>query len=98
MPQKYQIVENYWQNHARLDIKNAASKLDQPCLFIHGSEDETVSMESVKNLANLNSSGQYYIIQGAGHAFGGKHPYHESELPEHSIELVETTINWFKQH
>lgn len=97
MPQEYQIVEDYWDNQDRLNIKNAVSNLNVPCLFVHGSSDETVKLDSLENLLNVSNSGTSHIIEGANHVFGGKHPYTDKTLPVHSEELVDTSISWINK-
>jgi hypothetical protein len=39
------------------------------------------------------------IIEGADHVFGGKHPFPEDEdLPKHSQELVDLTIEFLRKY
>lgn len=97
MPQGYQIVENYYQNQSRLNIKNAAESLVQDCLIVHGSNDETVKIDCAESLAKTIPSNHLHIIEGSNHVFGGKHPFNDTELPEHSRELVNVTISFLKE-
>ncbi|MEL7001150.1 MAG: dienelactone hydrolase family protein [Bacteroidota bacterium] len=94
MPQYYSLVDDYEKNFERLNIHRVVGKLQVPALFIHGSNDETVDVSSARRLEEVSSTGRACIIEGASHTFGGRHPYPGFELPEHSIELADISINW----
>ena len=94
MPLNYQMVEDFEANRQRLSIPDQLKVLDKPFLAIHGSNDETVPVGSLKLLKSFNSNIETYIIEGAAHTFGGKHPWEEKELPIHSQELVDQSIKF----
>lgn len=96
MPMYYSFVEDLMNNKERLDILSNAAKLNIPALIVHGSEDEAVSVSDARLLNEAISNCKLHIVEGAGHTFGGKHPWHEKELSAHSKEFVETTISFLK--
>jgi len=98
MPMKYSIVEDYYANKEILNIEGAVKSLDKPILHIHGSEDPTVKLEEAKDLDSWNDKSELHIIEGADHVFGGKHPFEEKELPNHSQELLNKTLSFLKNN
>lgn len=97
MPMDYQIVENFLENRKRLQVPEAVKNLQIPMLSIHGTGDPTVPVESVKEIGSWNSSVKIEIIDGAGHTFGGGHPFEGTELPTDLEKVVELTVNFFKK-
>ncbi|WP_157494094.1 alpha/beta hydrolase family protein [Fulvivirga imtechensis] len=96
MPVKYQIVEDLKSNHERLHISNAVKVLQIPFLIVHGSQDETVGVQSASYLHKLNPQSELLIIDGANHVLGGAHPYYQSILPDHTQTALKQTLNFFK--
>jgi len=95
MPMKYQIVENYYQNRARLDVPSAVKDLKIPFLAFHGTADETVPAEHGREIKSWNSKVKLVMLEGASHTFGGAHPWEEYALPEHSRIMVRKVRNFF---
>ncbi|OFY83813.1 MAG: hypothetical protein A3F72_07360 [Bacteroidetes bacterium RIFCSPLOWO2_12_FULL_35_15] len=93
MPLYYQFYENLLKNIKRLDIIEAAKKVINPFLIIHGTKDEAVSFEEAKELHNWCKHSELVLIEGAGHTFGAKHPF-EGILPTHSEIAVGKTIDF----
>jgi pimeloyl-ACP methyl ester carboxylesterase len=96
MPIKYDFVEDLLANKNYLSILNAVNEISIPQLIIHGTKDEAVSVNAALNLKRANQKAEIYLIDGAGHTFGGKHPFLENELPIHSKELIDKTISFLK--
>ena len=96
MPQLYNFVEDLYRNQEMLNIHRQISDLPIPQLIVHGTADETVSQNDAKKMAEWNNKAELALIKGAGHTFGGKHPYNESELPIYTKEALEATLNFFK--
>lgn len=96
MPLNYQIVEDFESNTDRFKISQQLSKLNIPFLAIHGTDDETVPVESLLMLKSAYPALETFRVDGAGHTFGGKHPWEESELPNHTKQLVERMIQFLK--
>jgi uncharacterized protein len=66
-------------------------------LSIHGSDDPTVPVQAVKEIGVWNPAVEVKIIDGAGHTFGGGHPFEDKHLPEHLEEAVGATIEFLKR-
>ncbi|MBW8050748.1 MAG: prolyl oligopeptidase family serine peptidase [Cytophagales bacterium] len=96
MPLYYQLAEDVQKNNKRLDVPAAANNLKQPMLIIHGSNDESVTVNAAYQLKKINHPAELFIIEDAGHTFGGCHPYNEKKLPEHSKMAVERISEFFK--
>lgn len=95
MPMNYSFVEDLVSNQEALNIIDAAGRLKKPAFVIHGSEDEAVSPIDGEVLADALGC-TYTEIDGAGHTFGGRHPWEESELPVHTIQLLEASLGFIK--
>lgn len=93
----YQLVEDYFIHKRRLDIPGAVKKLKIPVMVIHGTEDEGVPVEHALEIKRWNPDIQLELIPGAGHTFGGKHPYAEKILPQDSQIAVERTIEFLEK-
>lgn len=96
MPMDYQLVENFKSNKSRLQVPEAVKNLQIPMLSIHGSDDPTVPVSTVKEIQSWNPNTKIEIIEGAGHTFGGAHPFEGTELPEDLNKVVELTVDFFK--
>ena len=97
MPLDFQLVENFIDNRERLQVPEAVKAMKIPMLAIHGSDDPTVPVQTVKEIGSWNSSVEIKIIPGAGHTFGGSHPFEYSALPPDLQKTVDYTINFFQQ-
>lgn len=93
----FQLYENFISNKERLNIPKAATSLKKPWCIVHGTKDSSVSIQSAHQLHQWNSNSSLIEIQNADHTFGGKHPWNEKELPEHSIQLVLSSISFLKK-
>ncbi len=96
MPMKYDIVEDYFANRDDYHIPSALARISVPVLLIHGTDDETVPLEETASVVNELPEIDIAIIDGANHVFGGSHPYTKAELPVHTMEMVQKTIQFFK--
>ena len=94
MPMYYNFVEVLYANKERLNIRNACEKLTIPQLIIHGSADEVVSFVDGEKMQSWNKNSILFNIEFAGHTFGGKHPFEDSELPDHSKIMLEKTTQF----
>ncbi|WP_422359748.1 alpha/beta hydrolase family protein [Reichenbachiella sp.] len=97
MPLYYQMVEDFEKDSSRFRIADQLEKLNVPFLAIHGTEDETVPVESLLLLKGAYPAIQTHRVEGANHTFGGKHPWTASELPEFTKELVNEMIEFLKR-
>lgn len=61
---------------ARLrDVPAAARALaPRPLLLVHGDADESVPSDDLETLARAHGSAETFVVEGAGHTFGARHP------------------------
>jgi alpha-beta hydrolase superfamily lysophospholipase len=97
MPIYKQLYENYEANKERLHIPSKVKLLHKPLLIVHGTNDETVPLQSAIELKQWKPDAELLVIENANHTFGGKHPFNESELPTHFNYALEKTIGFFLQ-
>lgn len=96
MPMDFQLVENFIENKERLQVPEAVKNLQIPMLSIHGSDDPTVPVAAVKQIGSWNPNATIEIIEGAGHTFGGTHPFEGNNLPRDLEKVTDLTIAFFK--
>ena len=97
MPLYYQLYTNYLENKDYLDAEAAAKKIQKPWLIAHGTADEAVSDQSAKDLHAWSQNKKLAFIEGANHTFGGVHPHTDIDLPSHTNELIQKTIDFLNQ-
>jgi pimeloyl-ACP methyl ester carboxylesterase len=98
LPMYYQIAENFYQNRTRLDLPALLPGLSQPVLLIHGDQDETVPLAAVQQLRAGLPAAEVLVVTGAGHMFGGAHPWPGMALPELASFVAEHTAAFFTAH
>ena len=98
LPMHYQIAEDYYANRARLDIPALLPQLRQPLLIVHGDPDETVPLSAAEQLLAGKPDAELFIVPGAGHMFGGSHPWPAQTLPPLAQLVAERTATFFQQH
>lgn len=94
MPMYYQFVESLYKNADELNIEKACKKITQPFLVVHGSNDEAVNFNEGQALVRWNSGAKLVTVKEANHVFGGKHPFNDNILPNHSVEAVHETVKF----
>jgi pimeloyl-ACP methyl ester carboxylesterase len=75
MPMDVSLLEDFEANRESLDVLNAAGRLGQPWLIVHGTDDETVRAEDARSLARVAHDARLLLIDGTGHTFGAVHPF-----------------------
>lgn len=98
MPLYYQLYEDFEANRERLSVRKTLQQLEKPYLVIHGTADPAVPIESADWLEQEGQQVDKVIIENANHVFGGMHPFHGEELPLHSQQLVQKTLNFIAQN
>ena len=94
MPHYFQFYLNFKENEDRLTIKNAVQALQIPYLIIHGSKDETVSLQEAKNLRGWNQKNKLIIIEEANHTFGSSQPWNSNSIPEDLEKVIKQTLKF----
>ncbi|NVO84159.1 alpha/beta hydrolase family protein [Hymenobacter terrestris] len=99
LPLGYQLVENYYQHQARLDIEqNLRQRLhNRPVLVLHGDQDETVPLARAQQLHAWQPTTELLVLPGTTHNFGGTHPWPSAELPEQARQAAEATAEFFER-
>jgi len=95
MPLYHQLVEDYNQHRARLDLPARLPGLRQPLLLVHGDQDKTVPLAALHQLAAARPDAAVLVVPGATHMLGGAHPWAAAELPEHARLVAERTAAFF---
>ena len=98
MPMHYQFVESLIANSDNLSLEKQLKESDKPLLIIHGENDEAVPLEHAYALQVWQPKAELECIPNAGHTFGGSHPFEEEELPKHSQQAIDATIDFLKRH
>lgn len=77
LPIGRQLLDDLEANAATLDVRSAAGRLQVPWLIAHGSEDESVPALEAELLARASASPrtELFLVDGAGHTFGARHPW-----------------------
>ena len=94
MPLNLTLLEDVEQNQEKLDIINAAKKLDIPWLIIHGNEDINVNISVAKNFKSINPAAEFLEIFGTNHVFNATHPYNLNQLPKALETVCETSVKF----
>ena len=96
MPLYYSLAEDYLENIERFELSKIIHEIKQPYLVIHAENDETVELSEAIELADNGVNTTLEIIRDADHSFGGMHPYSNSELPKHSMEIVDLVSDFLR--
>jgi pimeloyl-ACP methyl ester carboxylesterase len=96
MPLKATLLDDLYNNPAKLDILAKAAEIKQPWLIIHGDADTTVPFKYAEALKEANKNAELLIIPGADHTFGAAQPYGLKTLPDHLLEFCKQSVKFFK--
>ena len=94
MPHYYQFYEDFIANEERLTIKRAVSGLKIPYLIVHGDADTSVLIDEAYQLHQWYNDSTLYVVDGANHVFGARHPWPHDTMPEHLLEASEQMIKF----
>lgn len=97
MPLYFQFYEDFDKNRERLLIKKAAKKLEKPFLIIHGTEDDTVSLNEANALHQWAKNSRLCLLENADHAFNATHPYTEKEFNAHILKKLKLSLDFLKE-
>jgi pimeloyl-ACP methyl ester carboxylesterase len=91
-----ELLDDVEKNKKKLDIVEAASRVWQPWLLIHGTEDLMVKFREAERLyaAANKSSVEFVPLQAVGHLYGGAKVTASSSI--HAV--IGHTIHWLKKH
>ena len=73
----YAYLEDIQANRERYSLDLAVSQLTIPYMTVHGTDDESVSVEAAHRLHSYAKTGQaeLALVEGGTHTFGTKHPF-----------------------
>jgi len=100
--QMMRMNNSYWddlnKNKKKFDILKATEKLENPSLFIHGEQDETVALQESEQLHEKCAAyvKRLELIENTGHTFGIPHPI-EKPTDEY-LTAVELTEHWLDNY
>lgn len=94
MPLYLQFYETLQENKARLNVLQAAKKLNIPFLIVHGTNDEAVALKDGEDLHRACRHSELLVVGEAGHTFGVSHPFNDLLFPAHAQFVIEKTISF----
>ncbi|WP_109436346.1 S9 family peptidase [Aquimarina sp. AU119] len=94
MPHYFQFYTTFITHKERLTITNAAQQIQIPYLIIHGTADPTVSVQEGKDIHSCNANSELFLIEGADHVFGAKHPWERNDLPKNLKIIAKKSIDF----
>lgn len=94
MPHYFQFYTSYIENEERLNIAIAAKKNLIPHLIIHGTKDPTVNVQESGQIKEWSTNSELFLVKGADHVFGIKHPWKDKNLSTHLSIVLQKTIDF----
>jgi len=93
----YTYLEDIQANRERYSLDLAVSHLTTPYLTVHGTDDESVSVEAAHRLHASAKAGQaeLALIDSGTHTFGTKHPFAGSTPA--LDQAIDRTAAWFQR-
>ena len=96
MPLYFQLYEDYQKHENIYNVEQACQQVNIPSLILQGTADPAIPVTAAQDLERWIASVQLQLLPDANHVFGGKHPYTEKDLPEHSRLLFEYARDFLK--
>jgi len=87
------MLEDWENNRAALDVTTAAGRVRVPWLIVHGAADESVPVSDAQDLLARAPTAHTLIVEGAGHTFGIVHPWAGSTAAFDRV--LDATAEWF---
>jgi dienelactone hydrolase len=94
LPLYWEMAQDMEANRERFDVQRAIETMEKPFMVAHGTEDEAVPQEDAIQLKSWNSAVKLELVPGAGHTFGGYHPYEGSVLPQPLDQAVNASLRF----
>lgn len=95
-PLKVNLLYDLEKHHKEYNIVDAAGRVSQPWLIIHGDEDENVLLTEAQLLQNQNDEARFMVIPYANHVFGASHPWTKEEMPLQLQLVCEKSVDFLK--
>lgn len=97
MPHYFSFYQDFEVNERKFDIQNCAQHLKKPLLIIQGTADEAVPLKEAEWLHLWAKNSELYVIEGADHVFGARHPWDKKELPLDLSKVIDQTVAFLKK-
>lgn len=97
MPLNKILLEDLNENGARLNIIDAAKRINIPWLIVQGDDDVNVPLENAQKLADANPASRLVKIEGANHVYGATHPYESESLPTALFKVCEKCLVFLRE-
>lgn len=97
LPHKFSFYEDFNANREAYSIKRAVSNTEKPLLIIQGTNDVAVPYFEAENLMKWAPQARLHTIDGGDHVFQSKHPWEKEFLPKEMQEVINETIEFFKE-
>ncbi len=94
LPLGRELFEDFENHKSSYDVRKAATTVKCPWLICHGTADETVDLQSAKDLNEAAPKGELFTVKDTGHTYGRKEPWTEMTLPEESQILIQESIRF----
>ncbi len=94
MPHYFQFYTSFLEQEERLTISRAIKKIKVPYLIIHGTNDPTVHIKEAKKIQVWSPESELFLVEGADHVFGAKHPWPGTSMPQELKEVVIKSIDF----
>ncbi|MBL7753174.1 MAG: alpha/beta hydrolase [Chitinophagaceae bacterium] len=96
MPLNYQLAQDFFDHEEAFDLQSNISRIQQPMLLIHGTQDQAVPITAGRLLRSWNPAAAWMEPE-TDHVFGRKHPESNTALPELCVEVMETMIDFLNR-
>lgn len=97
LPHYFSFYEDFEANERKFDLQNCAQHLKKPLLIIQGTADEAVPLKEAEWLHLWAKNSELYVIEGADHVFGARHPWDKKELPLDLSKVIDQTVAFLKK-
>ncbi len=94
MPHFFEFYTSFIENEERLTISRAVKQIKIPHLIIHGKQDPTVNVKEGENIHSWNPKSELFLVDGADHVFGAKHPWEPDDMPKHLKAITLKSIEF----
>lgn len=96
LPLYTDMLEDWENNRAALDVTAAAGNVRAPWLIVHGAADESVAASDAEDLLARAPTARTLIVEGTGHTFGIVHPWAGSTAAFDRV--LDATVEWFTRY
>lgn len=97
MPHLFDFYEDFKNNEERLTISRSAEKVKIPTLIIHGTGDETVSVDNAHDLHEWIKNSELFLLKNSDHVFEVSHPWERKDLTPAMVYIIEKTTEFIKK-